>query len=433
MTLLKMPLFTWTSLCSMVLVVTVFPILTVAVALLSLDRLLGMHFFTTDLGGNPMLYTNLIWMWGHPEVYILILPAFGIYSEVVSTFSRKSLFSYSTAVFAAVGISALATLVWLHHFFTMGSDASVNAFFGIMTMIIAIPTAAQLFNWLATMYKGRIHFATPMLWFMGFLVTFTFGGVAGVLLAVPPLNYQVHNSLFLVAHFHTMAIGGALFGLFAGVSYWFPKITGFKLNETLGKYSFWAWIIGFYLSFVPLYILGFMGATRRLDSYDPSTGWQPLFMVSALGIAIIALGVGLQLLQIFISFKNRKQNLDTTGDPWDGRTLEWSTSSPPPAYNFAVIPQVNTQDAFLEMKKTNYQNVGFEEFHAPRNTAMGIYVSAFIFLIGFAFVWHIVWLGVVGLIGAVACVVIRTMDENTEKLVSKADLSDNDLRKFENV
>ncbi len=423
MTLMKMPMFTWTSLLSMLLVISVFPILTVTIALLFLDRSLGMHFFTTDFGGNAMMYTNLIWMWGHPEVYILILPAFGIYSEIVATFSQKKLAGYTSLVFAAIGITLLALVVWLHHFFTMGAGANVNAFFGIMTMVIAIPTGMQLFNWLLTMYKGRIRFFTPMYWFLGFVSTFTFGGMAGVLMASPPADFQLHNSLFLVAHFHTMIIGGALFGIFAGFTYWFPKIMGFRLNERLGRYAFWSWIIGFFVSFVPLYILGLMGATRRLDHYT-NTSWQPLFIISVVGFCIITCGVVFQILQIIVSIKQRKQNLDKTGDPWNGRTLEWSTPSPVPFYNFAVIPQITSGDAFWEMKRNKKpkEKIKYEDIHLPKNTAMGIYISVFVFLMGFAFVWHIYWLALLGIIGAIACVIIRTFDEDTEYVLTAAEV-----------
>jgi len=426
MTLMKMPLFVWTSLCSMVLVISVFPILTVTMGLLFLDRFAGFHFFTTGFGGNAMLYTNLIWMWGHPEVYILILPAFGVYSEVVATFSQKRLAGYVSMVCATIAITLLALLVWLHHFFTMGAGADVNAFFGMMTMVIAIPTGAQVFNWLSTMYKGRIRFFTPMRWFLGFISTFTLGGMAGVMMAVPPIDFQVHNSLFLVAHFHTMVIGGALFGIFAGLTYWFPKVMGFRLNERLGRYAFWCWIVGFFTSFVPLYILGFMGATRRLDHYDVSTGWQPLFMVSAAGLVIIACGVSLQIVQVVVSIKQRKQNLDTTGDPWNGRTLEWSTVSPPPFYNFAIIPKVASRDAFWEMKqnkKSKQEKMQYEDIYMPKNTAMGIYVAGFVFLVGFALVWHIIWLAVAGLLGATICVIIRTFDEETEYVLPAAEVA----------
>ncbi len=417
MTLSRLPLFVWTSLCSMLLVVTVFPILTVTTALLFLDRTFGMHFFTTTMGGNAMMYINLIWMWGHPEVYILILPVFGIYSEIVSTFSQKRLAGYTSLVIAAFGITFLSLSVWLHHFFTMGAGANVNAFFGLMTMVIAIPTAVQVFNWLATMYKGKIRFTTPMLWFFGFLSTFSLGGVAGVLMAVPPIDFQVHNSLFLVAHFHTMVIGGALFGIFGGITYWFPKVAGFKLNERIGRWAFWCWLVGFFTAFTPLYVLGIMGATRRLDHYNASLGWQWLFIVSLIGSLIIMAGVALQVLQVVVSIRQRKQNLDTTGDPWNGRSLEWATSSPAPSYNFAIIPQVKSRDAFWEMKKKPDEKKTYSNITVPKNTAMGIYLAVFIFLIGFAAVWHIIWLAIVGLIGSIICLIIRTSDEETERII----------------
>ena len=435
MTLMKMPMFTWGSLCSMALVVSVFPILTMTTLLLFLDRYFGMHFFTSTGGGNPMMYTNLIWMWGHPEVYILIIPEFGIFSEIVATFSGKRLFGYTSAVAGVIGVTLLSFVVWLHHFFTMGAGANVNAFFGIMTMIIAVPTGALIISWVFTMFRGRIVFTTPMYWLLGSLSTFTFGGMAGVLLAIPPADFQLHNSLFLVAHFHTMAIGGALFAIFAGLTYWFPKIAGFRLDERLGKRAFWCWLVGFFVSFVPLYILGLMGATRRLDSYDVSTGWQSLFMVSALGLVIILCGVALQVWQIIVSFKNRKELRDATGlpaqagDPWNGRTLEWSVPSPAPSYNFAVIPQVRERDAFWEMKKEGQMANGkwqmarkYEDIEAPKNTAAGIYISVFALLVGFAFVWHITWLVVLGLVGAIVCLIIRSFDEHTEHTIPAAEV-----------
>ena len=338
MTLMRMPMFVWSVLGTVTLIIFAFPILTVTLTLLYLDRTLGMHFFTAGGGGNAMMYVNLIWAWGHPEVYILILPAFGIFSEVVATFSRKRLFGYRSMVWAIWAIVLLSFTVWLHHFFTMGAGADVNGFFGIMTMVIAVPTGVKVFNWLFTMYRGRIRFATPMLWFLGFIVLFTIGGVAGVVMAVPPADFQLHNSLFLVAHFHTMIVSGVLFGYFAGLTYWFPKFFGFRLNERLGKYAFYCWTIGFILAFVPLYILGLMGATRRLDHYSASLGWQPLFIVAGIGAGVIALGVALQVIQLIYSIINREQYRDVSGDPWNGRTLEWSVSSPPPAYNFAIIP-----------------------------------------------------------------------------------------------
>ncbi len=424
MTLMKMPMFVWTSLCSMILVVSAFPILTMTLILLSLDRTLGMHFFTTTAGGNAMMYVNLIWSWGHPEVYILMIPSFGIYSEIVSVFSQKKLFGYKSMVGAAIGITLLSVLVWLHHFFTMGAGADVNAFFGIMTGVIAIPTAVQIFNCLATMFRGRIIFSSPMYWFLGFVFTFTLGGVAGVLMGIPGVDFELHNSLFLVAHFHTMVIGGALFGIFAGITYWWPKVTGFKLNELLGKYAFWLWVVGFSVSFTPLYILGFMGATRRLDHYDASTGWQWLFIVAGLGFVIICCGAALQILQIIVSIKQKKENLDTTGDPWNGRTLEWATSSPPPVYNFAVIPTVQTRDAFWEAKQQSKPSapIKYQDIVMPKNTAMGIYISAFALLVGFALVWQIIWLAIAGLVGAIVCVVIRSFDEDTEYTITAAEI-----------
>ncbi len=417
MTLRKMPLFTWGSLCSMVMAVTVFPLLTATLFLLFFDRYLGAHFFTTTAGGNAMMYTNLIWMWGHPEVYILILPAFGAYSEVVSAFSRKPIASYWSAVIGMIGVSTFALSVWLHHFFTMGAGADVNAFFGLMTMIIAIPTTVLVLNWVATMYKGRIRFKTPLLWFLGFAGTFAIGGMTGVMLAEPASDFQLHNSLFLVAHFHTMVIGGVLWGVFAGISYWFPKMTGFRLNERLGRYAFWCWLIGFWMAFGPLYILGFMGATRRLDHYT-NTSWRPFFIVATLGGVLIMAGVIFQIIQIIASFVQKRQLLDTTGDPWDGRTLEWSVPSPAPFYNFTRIPEVTTRDAFWEMKQHKQPKPVYEDIRMPKNISAGIYIAGFAFLFGFGFVWHIIWLVIVGLIGIVACTIAQTFKENTEYTLS---------------
>ncbi|MDB5163751.1 MAG: cytochrome ubiquinol oxidase [Candidatus Saccharibacteria bacterium] len=413
MKLKHIPLFTWGSLCSMIMAVTVFPLLTATLFLLFLDRYAGMHFFTTTGGGNAMMYTNLIWMWGHPEVYVLILPSFGVFSEVVSVFSRKRISSYTSAVLGMIGVSTLALSVWLHHFFTMGAGADVNAFFGLMTMIIAVPTTVLVLTWIATLYKGRIRFTTPMLWFLGFVGTFAVGGMTGVILAQPPADFQLHNSLFLVAHFHTMVIGGVLWGIFAGLTYWFPKIAGFRLNERIGRYAFWCWLIGFWMAFGPLYILGLMGATRRLDHYTNSS-WQPFFIVALLGGLVIMAGVVLQIVQIIASFMQRRQLADTTGDPWDGRTLEWSTPSPAPFYNFATIPKVATRDAFWEAKQLGLPERKYEDIHMPRNTASGIYIAALAFLAGFGFVWHITWLIVAAMLGIVVCVIARTFNEDTE-------------------
>lgn len=431
MTLMKMPLFTWGSLCSMVMAVTVFPLLTMTIFLMFFDRQFGTHFFTTNLGGNAMMYTNLIWMWGHPEVYILMLPSFGVFSEIVSTFSRKKASSYTSNVLGMIGVSAFALSVWLHHFFTMGAGSDVNAFFGVMTTIIAIPTSVLFFTWIATMYKGKIRYSTPMLWFLGFVGLFAIGGMAGVILAVAPADFQLHNSLFLVAHFHTMVVGGVLFGIFAGINYWFPKFTGFRLNERIGRYSFWCWLIGFLLAFTPLYVLGMIGATRRLDHYDASTGWQAFFIVAFIGGLVIAVGVALQIVQIIASFIEKKRLTDPTGDPWDGRTLEWAVASPPPSFNFVKIPDVSSRDAFYEMKQQGLSTaVHYEDIHMPRNTASGIYISAFAFLAGFGFVWSIYWLAVLGIIGVIVCFITRTFNEDTEYTIPAAEVEKmEDVRK----
>ncbi|MEN9890237.1 MAG: hypothetical protein RLY78_532 [Pseudomonadota bacterium] len=393
MTLMKMPVFTWTSLCTNVLIVVSFPVLTAALVLLTLDRYVGTNFFTTDLGGNAMVYVNLIWIWGHPEVYILVLPIFGIFSEVVSTFSGKRLFGYASMVYATVVITILSYLVWLHHFFTMGSGASVNSFFGITTMIISIPTGAKIFNWLFTMYRGRIRFEVPMLWTMGFMITFVIGGMTGVLLAVPPADFQLHNSLFLIAHFHNVIIGGVVFGAFAGITYWYPKAFGYKLHDGLGRASFWFWFIGFYLAFMPLYVLGLMGVTRRVSQFA-DTSLQPYFVVAAIGAVLIAAGIGCFVLNIGWSYLNRAKQRDLHGDSWEtGRTLEWSTASPPPDYNFAFTPIVHERDAWHHMKQAGAQRPtsGFQPIHMPANTAAGIVIAGLSTVLGFALIWHM-WL-----------------------------------------
>lgn len=429
MTMMKMPIFAWSVLSSMVLVIFAFPILTATLGMLALDRTLGMHFFTSSFGGNPMMYVNLIWAWGHPEVYILILPAFGIFSEIVPTFARKRLFGYGSMVGALIAITFLSYVVWLHHFFTMGAGANVNAFFGIMTMVIAIPTGVKVFNWLFTMYRGRIHLTSPMVWFFGFIATFTIGGLTGVLMAVPAIDFAVHNSLFLVAHFHNMIIGGVVFGFMAGLTYWFPKIFGFKLNERLGKYAALCWIVGFIVAFLPLYILGLMGATRRLDHYDPSMGWQWLFIVAGVGVMIILLGVAFQVLQLVYSIWKRKENLDTTGDPWDGRTLEWATPSPTPEYNFAVIPTVTERDAWWVEKQSKHKaKKVYEDIHLPKNTGMGLIIAGFSLVVGFAIVWHIWWLAGVAFVALLGAIVVRASDEDTEHTITAVELKKLDTK-----
>ena len=411
MDLMKMPVFTWTALCTNILIVMAFPILTATLAMLGLDRLFDTHFFTNELGGNAMMYVNLIWIWGHPEVYILILPAFGIYSEVVATFCNKRLFGYTSMVYATCVIMVLSYLVWLHHFFTMGSGASVNSFFGITTMIISIPTGAKIFNWLFTMYKGRIRYELPMMWTVSFMLTFIIGGMTGVMLAVPPADFVLHNSLFLIAHFHNVIIGGVLFGLFAGVNYWWPKMFGFKLDRTWGVRSFWLWSIGFWVAFTPPYILGFMGVTRRMSHFDdPSIHW--LFQVSLFGTLMIAAGIACMIMQFAVSIMNRKALRDVTGDPWNGRTLEWATSSPPPDYNFAFTPVVHDNDAYADMKKAGYKRPlsGFVPIHMPANTWAGPVIPFVTFVLGFGIIWHMWLLVAVAFVATVAVTIYHTFN-----------------------
>ncbi|HEY4160893.1 MAG TPA: cbb3-type cytochrome c oxidase subunit I, partial [Candidatus Saccharimonadales bacterium] len=423
MTLMKMPLFAWSVLTSMSLVAFAFPILTVTLTLLALDRTIGTHFFTAGGGGNAMMYVNLIWAWGHPEVYILVLPAFGIYSEIVATFSRKRLFGYTSMVWALVAIMILSYTVWLHHFFTMGAGADVNAFFGITTAVIAVPTGVKIFNWLFTMYRGRIKFASPMLWFMGFVVIFTIGGVAGVMMSIPAIDYQVHNSLFLVAHFHMMIVGGVVFGFFAGLTYWFPKIFGFRLHEGLGKIAFWFWAVGFVTAFTPLYILGLMGATRRLDHYSASLGWQPLFIVAGIGVALIALGIGAQVLQLAVSILQRDARRDLTGDPWNGRTLEWSVPSPAPFYSFTKQPVVTERDQFWADKQAKAPaKKEYEDIVLPKNSGLSVVIGACAFVFGGSVVWHIFWLTPLALIGIVVTIIVRSMNDEPEYRLTARDV-----------
>ena len=418
MTYLRMPMFCWTTLASNLLIVAAFPILTATLAMLLLDRYLGFHFFTNEAGGNVMMFMNLIWAWGHPEVYILILPAFGVFSEVISTFSRKPLFGYRSMVMATMAICVLSFTVWLHHFFTMGAGADVNAIFGIASMIIAVPTGVKVFNWLFTMYGGRVEYSAAMLWSLGFMVTFLIGGMTGVLLAVPPADFVLHNSLFLVAHFHNVIIGGVLFGAFAGYNYWFPKAFGFRLHDGLGKVSFWCWIIGFYVAFMPLYVLGLMGMTRRMQHYDVPE-WRPWLLLAAAGAVIILAGIVAQVAQLAVSIRRREALRDVTGDPWNGRSLEWATASPPPVFNFAIPPDVRGEDAYWSQKALARQKATMEEPHyeaieMPRNSPTGFICAFFATVVGFALIWHIWWMVIVGLIGAYATFVVFAWRDHDE-------------------
>jgi cytochrome o ubiquinol oxidase subunit 1 len=407
----------------MLLVILSFPVLTATLGMLTTDRLIETRIFSSTHGGNSMMYINMFWAWGHPEVYILILPAFGVFSEIVPVFCKKRLFGYTTMVWALGLIGVLSFIVWLHHFFTMGAGPNVNAFFGIMTMIIAVPTGVKVFNWLFTTYKGRIRFTTPMLWFFAFITTFTIGGMTGVLMSVPPADFQFHNSLFLIAHFHSTIIGGVVFGFFAAYTYWFPKFTGFTLDEKWGKIAFWFWFIGFLVAFLPLYALGLMGVTRRLNHYDVPE-WQPLFIVAAIGAVMILIGFTAQLVQLYVSIKQRRRHQDLSGDPWDGRTLEWSTTSPPPFYNFAVTPEVTGIDAFWEQKygKAPKPSTRYEPIHMPANTAVGFYIGAFSFTLGFAMVWYMFALAALSAVGIIACLIYRFFDTHVDYTVSVKDI-----------
>ena len=426
MTYFKMPVFCWTALASNMLIIAAFPVLTATFLMLLLDRNLGMHFFTNDAGGNAMLYVNLFWVWGHPEVYILVLPAFGVYSEVVATFSGKSLFGYRSMVLATLAICVLSFMVWLHHFFTMGAGADINAFFGIMSSIIAVPTGVKIFNWLFTMFHGRVVFKPPMLWSVGFMITFVIGGMTGVLLAVPPVDFVVHNTVFLVAHFHNVIIGGVLFGMMAGYNYWFPKVFGFKLNEGWGHVSFWCWFFGFWLAFTPLYILGLMGMPRRLE-HSPDPTWRPLLLVAELGAVTVFAGILAQCMQLYVSIRDRVSLRDTTGDPWNARTLEWATSSPPPPYNFAVMPEVETIDAFWEMKEAGLvpgqTPAAYEPIEMPRNSPTGFIVAFFAVVIGFAGIWHIWWAVFGGLLAVVVVAGVFGWSEDRESELSAAEIA----------
>jgi cytochrome o ubiquinol oxidase subunit 1 len=418
MTYLRMPVFCWTTLASNLLIIAAFPILTATLAMLILDRYLGFHFFTNEAGGNMMMFMNLIWAWGHPEVYILVLPAFGIFSEVVPTFSGKPLFGYRSMVLATMAICVISFMVWLHHFFTMGAGPDVNAIFGIASMIIAIPTGVKIYNWLFTMYGGRIRFSTPMLWSIGFMVTFIIGGLTGVLVAVPPADFLLHNSLFLVAHFHNVIIGGVLFGAFAGYTYWFPKAFGFRLHEGLGKAAFWFWLIGFYVAFMPLYAVGFLGMTRRMQHYDVPE-WRPWLYLAGFGAVLILIGICFQIAQLVVSIRRREELRDFTGDPWDGRSLEWATSSPPPVFNFAFMPDVTGSDAYWSQKALAKEQQPAEQrqyqpIEMPRNSPTGFICAFFATVMGFALIWHIWWMVIVSLVGAYATFVVFAWRDHDE-------------------
>ncbi|MDX8362007.1 cytochrome aa3 quinol oxidase subunit I [Cytobacillus sp. IB215316] len=428
MTLMKMPMFTWTSFITSVIIVAAFPIFTVALGLMTFDRLYGTHFFTLSAGGSDMLWANLFWLWGHPEVYIVALPAFGIFSEVIATFSRKSLFGYKSMVFSIVGIAFLSMLVWVHHFFTMGVGAAVNSFFSISTMLIAVPTGVKIFNWLFTMRKGRIKFTNAMLWALAFVPNFVIGGVTGVMLAMAAADYQYHNTLFLVAHFHYVLIPGVVFAVFAGLYYWWPKIFGFKLNERLGKYHFWLFVIGFNLTFFPMFLLGLDGAVRRSYTFSVESGFAPLFLVSAIGSAILAIGFAVFCYNIYWSIRHADRNV--SNDPWDARTLEWATASPAPYYNFAKLPEVKSLDVFWHMKKNkeglDLKDNEIEEIHMPSNSGLPFYMAVVFGIAGFflVFEWHIA--AAIAAVGIFAGLIIRSFDYNDGYHIPVKEIKENE-------
>lgn len=426
MTWMRMPVFCWTILCTSILIMAAFPVLTATIGMLTLDRYLGFHFFTNTGGGNQMMYVNLIWAWGHPEVYILVLPVFGIFSEVVSTYSGKRLFGYTSMVYATLAIAFLSFVVWLHHFFTMGSGADVNAFFGISTMVIAIPTGVKIYNWLWTMYGGRVRYEPAMLWTIGFMITFTIGGMTGVMMAIPGIDFVVHNSLFLIAHFHNVIIGGVVFGSFAGLNFWFPKMFGFRLEKKWGTRAFWFWLVGFYVAFVPLYVLGFMGATRRMEHYD-NPAWVPFMWVALFGAILIMCGIACNVLQIVVSIRDRAKLRDVTGDPWNGRTLEWSLSSPPPFYNFATTPEVHDAEPLWDAKQrgtVEYQaRDHYDDIHMPKNTGAGFIIAVFAGIFGFAMIWYMWWLAILCGIGILVTLIIRTCGDDIDYYVPGAEVA----------
>jgi cytochrome o ubiquinol oxidase subunit I len=430
---MRLPLFTWTSFCTAILMIFAMPPLTVATLLLAADRYLGMHFFTNALGGNMMNFVNLFWLFGHPEVYILILPAFGVYSEVVSTFSAKTLYGYTSLVLATLVITVLSFTVWLHHFFTMGQSASVNAAFGIATMAIGIPTGVKIYNWIWTMFRGEVRFTTPMLFSIAFMVTFVLGGAIGIILATPPLDFMVHNTLFLVAHFHNMLIPGLLYGMIAGYYYWFPKAFGFRLSETWGRISFVCWVVGFYLAFMPLYVLGMAGAARRTQEFfDPA--FRPWLIIALLGALLIAAGFASLAVQLWVSIKERDANRVSVGDPWDARGLEWSIPAPPPEYNFAVLPHVSARDAFYWRKQNNgaYKPAHhYQDIEVPKNSMCGVLVGLATTASFFGLVWHIWWLAFCGFALAVGTAIARSFMRDVRRTIQAAEVEAHDRRWLE--
>lgn len=428
MKLMRMPMFTWSVLITNVIILFAFPVLTVSLALMMFDRMFGSQFFTMANGGMDMLWANLFWVWGHPEVYIVILPAFGIFSEIISTFSRKNLYGYKSMVYSMVIISVLSFLVWAHHFYTMGHGVTVNGFFSISTMAIAVPTGVKIFNWLFTLRKGKIEFTTPMLYSLAFIPIFTFGGVTGVMLAMASADYQYHNTMFLVAHFHYVLIPGTVFAVLAGFYYWFPKLFGFRLNDKQGKRAFWLIAVSFNVTFLPLFFLGLKGMTRRTYTYSAETGFGPLNMIASIGAVGLALGFVYLVYNIYWSFRYAPR--DTTGDPWDARTLEWSTPSPVPEYNFALIPKVDGLDPFWTSKKTGQPLTEgeFEEIHMPNNSGQPFILGMIFMAFGFCMVFSWWVPSIVFGVGIVIMLAVRSFERDHGRHISVKEIKETEER-----
>jgi cytochrome o ubiquinol oxidase subunit 1 len=430
MTWMRMPLFCWTSLCTSILMIFAMPALTVATLLLAADRYAGMHFFTTDLGGNMMNYVNLFWLFGHPEVYIVVLPAFGVYSEVISAFSSKELYGYTSLVLATCAIAILSFTVWLHHFFTMGQSADVNAAFGIATMTIGVPTGVKIYDWLWTMFRGEVRFTPSMMLSIAFMMTFVLGGFTGIILATPPLDYMMHNTLFLVAHFHNMLIPGTLYGMLAGYMYWFPKAFGFRLHEGWGRVSAVCWIAGFYLAFMPLYVLGAAGMARRTQEvFDPA--FRPWLLAALAGALLLAAALATLFVQLYVSIRDRDANRVSVGDPWDARGLEWSVSSPPPAWNFATIPHVGSRDAFYWRKRNNgaYRPADhYRDIERPKDSACGVIIGIAAAAGCFGLVWRIWWMAALCLAAIVVTTIARSFMRDVTRIVPAAEVEAVDRR-----
>jgi cytochrome o ubiquinol oxidase subunit 1 len=435
MTLFRMPLFTWTALCTSILMIFAMPPLTVATLLLALDRYLDFHFFTNAHGGNLMNFVNLFWLFGHPEVYILILPAFGVFSEVFATFSGKRLYGYKSLVWASLAITVLSFTVWLHHFFTMGQSAGVNAAFGIATMLIGIPTGVKIYDWMLTVFRGRVRFSVPILYSAMFLMLFVIGGLTGITLATPPVDYQVHNTVYLVAHFHNMLIPGTLFGMLAGYSYWFPKAFGFRLNEVWGRFTALCFGGGFLLAFMPLYVLGISGMPRRSQAIF-TTEFAPLLWTAEIGAVLLSLALVGLYVQLWVSIRDRHRNAVPVGDPWDGRTLEWTTTAPPPEYNFAVLPTIHDRDPFTWLKEHGLAHapvLRFEDIHLPKNSATPLVIGAASLVCAFGLVWHIGWAAAGGFLLVWGTVIARSFVRDAERVITGATLRQAEERRLQQL